>query len=200
VREKKEIYYIIGDDEKVLRNSPLLEAYKKADIEVLIMDDKEIDEIVTPSIGTFKEWSLKDITTIDAPESKSKDEIEKVQKELEPLVTRIKSLLEDEIKDVKVTSRLTKSPSCVVKDASDPMASMAHMFAQMGQDAPEIPLILEINPDHELIKKMTKLEDNQKFKDLAWILLDSAKLAEGLEPKDKSAFSLRIAKVATEAI
>ncbi len=80
------------------------------------------------------------------------------------------------------------------------MASMAHMFAQMGQDAPEIPLILEINPDHELIKKMTKLEDNQKFKDLAWILLDSAKLAEGLEPKDKSAFSLRIAKVATEAI
>ncbi len=131
-REKKEIYYIIGDDEKVLRNSPLLEAYKKADIEVLIMDDKEIDEIVTPSIGTFKEWSLKDITTIDAPESKSKDEIEKVQKELEPLVTRIKSLLEDEIKDVKVTSRLTKSPSCVVKDASDPMASMAHMFAQMG--------------------------------------------------------------------
>jgi molecular chaperone HtpG len=199
-REKKEIYYIIGDDEKVLRNSPLLEAYKKADIEVLIMDDKEIDEIVTPSIGTFKEWSLKDITTIDAPESKSKDEIEKVQKELEPLVTRIKSLLEDEIKDVKVTSRLTKSPSCVVKDTSDPMASMAHMFAQMGQDAPEIPLILEINPDHELIKKMTKLEDNQKFKDLAWILLDSAKLAEGLEPKDKSEFSLRVAKLATEAI
>ncbi len=62
----------------------------------------------------------------------SKDEIEKVQKELEPLVTRIKSLLEDEIKDVKVTSRLTKSPSCVVKDVSDPMASMAHMLCSDG--------------------------------------------------------------------
>ena len=199
-REKKEIYYIIGEDEKVLRNSPLLEAYKKADIEVLIMDDKEIDEIVTPTIGEFKGWSLKDITTIEAPESKSKEEIEKVQKELEPLVTRLKSVLGDEVKDVRVTSRLTTSPSCVVKDSSDPMASMAYMFAQMGQDAPEIPLILEINPDHELVKKMTKLEDNQKFKDLAWILLDSAKLAEGLEPKDKYEFSLRVAKLATEAI
>jgi len=201
-REKKEIYYIIGEDEKVLRNSPLLEAYKKANIEVLIMDDKEIDEIVTPTIGEFKGWSLKDITTIEPPESKPKEEIEKVQKELEPLVTRLKSVLKDEIKDVKVTSRLTTSPSCVVKDSSDPMASMAHMFAQMGQDAPEIPLILEINPDHELIEKMAKLEDNQKFKDLAWILLDSAKLAEGLElePKDKSEFSLRVAKLATEAI
>jgi molecular chaperone HtpG len=199
-REKKEIYYIIGEDEKVLRNSPLLEAYKSADIEVLIMDDKEIDEIVTPTIGEFKGWSLKDITTIEAPESKSKEEIEKVQKELEPLVTRLKSVLGDEVKDVRVTSRLTTSPSCVVKDSSDPMASMAYMFAQMGQDAPEIPLILEINPDHELVKKMTKLEDNQKFKDLAWILLDSAKLAEGLEPKDKYEFSLRVAKLATEAI
>ena len=199
-REKREIYYIIGDNEKVLKNSPLLEAYKKADIEVLILDDKEVDEIVTPTIGEFKGWSLKDITTIEAPESKSKDEIEKVQKELKPLVTRIKSLLGDEIKDVKVTTRLTTSPSCVVKDSSDPMASMAHMFTQMGQDAPEIPLILEINPDHKLIQKMAKLEDNQKFKDLAWILLDSAKIAEGLEPKDKSEFSLRVAKLATEAI
>jgi len=199
-REKKEIYYIIGEDEKVLRNSPLLEAYKKADIEVLIMDDKEIDEIVTPTIGEFKGWSLRDITTVEPPESKSKEEIERVQKELEPLVTRLKSVLGDEVKDVRVTSRLTTSPSCVVKDSSDPMASMAHIFAQMGQDIPEAPLILEINPEHELIKKMAKLEDNQKFKDLAWILLDSAKIAEGLEPKDKSAFSLRVAKLATEAI
>ncbi len=61
VERKRRFTILIGDDEKLLRNSPLLEAYKKADIEVLIMDDKEIDEIVTPSIGTFKEWSLKDI-------------------------------------------------------------------------------------------------------------------------------------------
>ncbi|NOZ90265.1 MAG: molecular chaperone HtpG [Epsilonproteobacteria bacterium] len=198
--EKKEIYYIIGEDEKVLRNSPLLEAYKKANIEVLIMDDKEIDEIVTPSIGTYKEWTFKDITTIDAPDSKTQEEKEEISKEYKELTEKIKEVLGDEVKEVKITTRLTTSPSCVVKDSSDPMASMAHMFAQMGQPVPEAPLILEINPDHEMIKKLDKLEDKDKFADLAWILFDSAKLAEGLEPKDKSAFANRVAKIATEAI
>ncbi len=198
--EKKEIYYIIGEDEKVLRNSPLLEAYKKANIEVLILDDKEIDEIVTPAIGTFKEWTFKDITTIDAPDSKTEKEKEEISKEFKSLTEKIKEVLGEEVKEVKTTTRLTSSPSCVVKDSSDPMAGMAHMFMQMGQDMPEIPLILEINPDHDMIKKLNSLENKDKFSDMAWILLDSAKLSEGLEPKDKSAFALRVAKIATEAI
>ncbi len=198
--EKREIYYIIGEDEKVLKNSPLLEAYKKANIEVLILDDKEIDEIVTPSIGTFKEWTFKDITTIDAPDSKTEDEKKEISKEFKALTDKIKDVLGEEVKEVKTTTRLTTSPSCVVKDSSDPMAGMAQMFAQMGQKIPETPLILEINPDHEMIKKLDKLEDKNKFTDMAWILFDSAKLSEGLEPKDKSAFALRVAKIATEAI
>jgi len=198
--EKKEIYYIIGDDEKVLRNSPLLEAYKKANIEVLLLDDKEIDEIVTPSIGTFKEWTFKDITTIDAPDTKTEEEKEKINKEFKPLIDKIKEVLGEEVKEVKTTSRLTTSPSCVVKDSSDPMAGMAHMFAQMGQPIPEAPLILEINPEHDMIQKLDKLEDKDKFADMVWILLDSAKLAEGLEPKDKSAFANRVSKIATQAL
>ena len=72
--EKKEIYYIIGKDEKILRNSPLLEAYKKNDIEVLICDDKEIDEIVTPAIGTYEDWELKDITSCEAPKTEQTEE------------------------------------------------------------------------------------------------------------------------------
>ena len=104
------------------------------------------------------------------------------------------------VKEVKTTSRLTSSPSCVVKDASDPMAGMAAMFAQMGQEMPETPLILEINPEHEMIKKLDTLEDKVLFEDLSWILLDSAKLSEGLEPKDKGAFALRVASLATKAI
>ena len=198
--EKKEIYYIIGDDEKVLRNSPLLEAYKKANIEVLIMDDKEIDTIVTPSIGQYKEWTLKDITTIDAPDFKTEEEKEEISKEFKSLTEKIKKVLGEDVKEVKTTTRLTSSPSCVVKDASDPMAGMAAMFAQMGQEVPETPLILEINPEHEMIKKMDNLENDNMFNDLSWILLDSAKLSEGLEPKDKSAFASRVAKVATEAL
>jgi molecular chaperone HtpG len=108
--------------------------------------------------------------------------------------------LGDEVKEVKTTTRLTNSPSCVVKDSSDPMAGMAHMFVQMGQKIPEVPLILEINPDHEMIKKLDKLEDKDRFADIVWILLDSAKLSEGLEPKDKSAFASRVAKITTEVL
>jgi len=197
--EKKEIYYIIGSDEKVLRNSPLLEAYKKANIEVLILDDEEVDSIVTPMIGSYKEWSLKDITTIDAPDSKSEEEKEEISKEFKSLTDKIKEVLGEEVKEVKTSTRLTSSPSCVIKDSSDPMAGMAAMFAQMGQEMPEIPLILEINPDHEMIKKLDGLEDKTLFEDLSWILLDSAKLSEGLEPKDKGAFAQRIATLATKA-
>ena len=198
--EKKEIYYIVGDDEKVLRNSPLLEAYKKANIEVLIMDDKEVDSIVTPMIGAYKEWTLKDITTIDAPDSKSEEEKEEISKEFKSLTDKIKEVLGEEVKEVKTSTRLTSSPSCVLKDSSDPMAGMAAMFAQMGQEMPEIPLILEINPDHEMIKKLDGLEDQALFDDLSWILLDSAKLSEGLEPKDKGAFAQRVASLATKAL
>ena len=198
--EKKEIYYITGDDEKVLRNSPLLEAYKKANIEVLIMDDKEVDSIVTPMIATYKEWSLKDITSVEAPDSKSEEEKEEVAKEFKSLTDKIKEVLGEEVKEVKTSTRLTSSPSCVLKDPNDPMAGMAAMFAQMGQEVPETPLILEINPEHDMIKKLDALDDKALFNDLSWILLDSAKLSEGLEPKDKGAFASRVASLATKVL
>ncbi|SFV90729.1 Chaperone protein HtpG [hydrothermal vent metagenome] len=198
--EKKEIYYIIGEDEKVLRHSPLLEAYKKANIEVLIMDDYEVDSIVTPMIGNYKEWTLKDITTIDAPDSKTEEEKKEIEEEFKPLVEKLKEKLGDEVKEVKISTRLTDSPSCVLKDSSDPMAGMAAMFAQMGQEMPEIPLILEINPDHEMVKKLEKVEDDSLFDDMAHLLLDTAKLSEGIEPKDKAAFAQRIAKLASKAL
>ncbi len=198
--EKKEIYYIIGEDEKVLRNSPLLEAYKKANIEVLIMDDYEVDSIVTPMIGSYKEWTLKDITTIDAPDSKTEEEKKEIEEEFKPLVEKLKEKLGDEVKEVKISTRLTDSPSCVLKDSSDPMAGMAAMFAQMGQEMPEIPLVLEINPDHEMVKKLEKVEDDILFDDMAHVLLDTAKLSEGIEPKDKTAFAHRIAKLAAKAL
>jgi len=198
--EKKEIYYIVGENEKILRNSPLLEAYKKANIEVLIMDDKEVDELVAPMIGEYGEWSLSDITAIDAPDAKSKEEQEEISKEFKPLTDKIKAVLGDEIKEVKISTRLTTSPSCVLKDTSDPMASMVALFKQMGQSIPEIKLVLEINPEHEIIKKLDGLSDEALFADIAWILLDSAKLSEGLEPKDKGEFVSRITSLATKAL
>ena len=188
----KHIYYLIGEEENILRHSPLLEAYQKADIEVLIMDDKEIDEIVTPAIGTYKEWALKDISTIDAPESLSEEEQKELQAKHQKITDKLKAILGESVKEVKVTTRLSDSPSCVVPDSSDPMAGMAHMFRQMGQEAPELPLVLEINPEHEMIQKLEKIKKAEKLEAAAWVLLDSAKLAEGLEPEDKAAFARRV--------
>ena len=198
--EKKVIYYLLGEDEKMLRNSPLLEAYNKANIEVLIMDNKDEDSIVTPMIGQYKEWELKDITTIEAPDSKTEEEREEIEKEFKALTDKIKEVLGSEVKTVKISTRLIDSPSCVVNDPSDPMAAMAGIFAQMGEAMPEAPKILEINPDHELIQKLGTLDDTALFEDISWILLDSARLSEGIEIKDKGAFASRIASLATKVI
>ncbi len=198
--EKKVIYYLLGEEEKVMRNSPLLEAYNRANIEVLIMDDKDEDSIVTPAIEKYKEWELKDVTAIDAPDSKTEEEKEEIEKEFKVLTDKIKEVLGEEIKAVKTTSRLTSSPSCVVKDPSDPMAAMAAVFAQMGQVMPEAPLIMEINPEHEMIQKLNTLEDEALFADISWILLDSARLSDGIDIKDKGAFASRVASLATKAL
>ncbi len=198
--EKKEIYYIIADDEKIARRSPLLEAYKSAGIEVLIMDDGEIDEIVTPMIGQYKEWNLKDISAIEPPATKDKEEQAKIEEDMKPLLEKIKGVLGDAVKEVKVSSRLTDSPACVLKDSSDPMASMAHMFKQMGQEVPDIPLIFEVNPEHQMLKKLVGIKDDALFEDIAWVLFDSAKIAEGLEIDEKSLFAKRVANIASKAL
>ena len=193
---KKEIYYIVGDDENILRHSPLLEAYKLNDLEVLIMDDKEIDEIVTPSIGEYKEWKLVDVSMVEPPKIKEDEkELEELNKEYESLIKIFKDELKDSVKDVKITTRLSDSDSCVVPDSSDPMVSMRALFKQMGQEEPELPLILELNGKSELIKKLKTSSDVDLVKQSAWILLDSARLAEGLEPTSKIDFSKRVTKL-----
>ncbi|MFW3343045.1 molecular chaperone HtpG [Aliarcobacter butzleri] len=200
--EQKAIYYIVGENEKVLRNSPLLESYKKNDIEVLILDDKEIDEIITPAIGTFKEWEFKDITAIEPPKvEQSEEEKKEVEEKFQDILSKIKDKLGDAVKDVKVTSRLSESPSCVVKDAADAqMAAMAHMFRAMGQAMPESAPILEINPEHEIVKKLNGCSDEATIEDVSWILLDQAKLSEGMEITDTVAFAQRLSRITAKAL
>ncbi|PZP13546.1 MAG: molecular chaperone HtpG [Aliarcobacter butzleri] len=200
--EQKAIYYIVGENEKVLRNSPLLESYKKNDIEVLILDDKEIDEIITPAISVFKEWEFKDITAIEPPKvEQSEEEKKEVEEKFQDILTKIKDKLGDAVKDVKVTSRLSESPSCVVKDAADAqMAAMAHMFRAMGQAMPESAPILEINPEHEIVKKLNGCADESTIEDVSWILLDQAKLSEGMEITDTVAFAQRLSRITAKAL
>ena len=200
--EQKAIYYIVGDNEKVLRNSPLLESYKKNNIEVLILDDKEIDEIITPTIGAFKEWQFTDITTAQAPKVEvNEEEKQKIEEEFKDIVSKIKDKLGSEVKDVKITSRLDSFASCITKDAGDAqMAAMAHMFRAMGQEAPEIKPILEINPNHEIVKKLQSSTNDELIEDVSWILLDLAKISEGVDVSDKVAFAKRLTKITAKAL
>ena len=200
--EQKAIYYIVGDNEKVLRNSPLLESYKKNNIEVLILDDKEIDEIITPTIGAFKEWQFTDITTAQAPKVEvNEEEKQKIEEEFKDIVSKIKDKLGNEVKDVKITSRLDSFASCITKDAGDAqMAAMAHMFRAMGQEAPEVKPILEINPNHEIVKKLQSSTNDELIEDVSWILLDLAKISEGVDVSDKVAFAKRLTKITAKAL
>ncbi len=200
--EQKAIFYIVGDNEKILRSSPLLESYNKNNIEVLILDDKEIDEIITPAIGAYKEWEFKDITACEPPKvEQSEEEKKEVETKFESITKKIKDKLGDAVKDVKVTNRLSESPSCVVKDAADAqMAAMAHMFRQMGQAMPESAPILEINPEHEIVKKLNGCPDESTIEDVSWILLDQAKLSEGMEITDTVAFAKRLSRITAKAL
>ena len=200
--EQKAIYYIVGENENVLRNSPLLEAYKKNDIEVLILDDKEIDEIVTPMYGAYKEWEFKDITSCEAPKvEQSEEEKKEVEEKFEDITKKIKDILGESVADVKVTNRLSDSPSCVVKDAGDAqMAQMQQMMRAMGQEMPETAPILEINPDHEIVAKLKDLSDDSTLEDVSWVLLDQAKLSEGMEITDTVAFAQRLSRITAKAL
>ncbi|MDX2226313.1 MAG: molecular chaperone HtpG [Verrucomicrobiae bacterium] len=199
--EQKAIYFITGDDEGKLRASPLLEAYKKKDIEVLIMADN-IDEVVIPSLRKYKELDLKAVNRSDAGADLKDTKDEQKEKEVLPVAEKIKKALGDRVRDVKVSVRLSDSPSCVVTDESDPTYQMQAMMRQMGRGAelPEVKPILEINPDHAIVTGLKDLDDEEKIADVAVLLLDQALLMEGVELKDTPGFVKRLNRVLGRAI
>ena len=190
--DQKAIYFITGDNQDTLRSSPLLEAYRDKGIEVLIMDD-EIDEIVVPSIGTFKEKELKAINRSGAADDLKSDKDEKKEKDLKPLLEKIKKALGDAVKDVVASSRLSDSPSCIVADENDPTMQMQHLLKAMGQsEMPDIKPILEVNPDHEIVKKLDSSDDDSVIEDASWLLYEQALLIEGVELKKPAEFVKRL--------
>jgi molecular chaperone HtpG len=198
---QKTIYFITGGDEAKLRSSPLLEAYTKKDIEVLIMDD-EIDEIVVPQIDKYKDMELKGVNRSDAGEDLGKEKKEKGKdKDIGEVIKKIKDVLGDRVKDVKVSVRLAESPSCIVTDETDPTFKMAAMLKAMGQkEMPEIKPILEINPGHEIVGKLKTLEDKSFIEDVSFLLLEQALLVEGVELKDPASFVKRLNRIMVKAV
>jgi molecular chaperone HtpG len=198
--EQKALYYITGGNESMLRNSPLLEIYKKKGIEVLILDD-DIDEIVFSTVDKYGEIDLKAVNKGAASED-LKDENEPAKaEELKPLLEKLKATLGDAVKEVRVSTRLADSPSVIVSDEDEPSARMRQMMRAMGQkEMPEPSPTLEINPDHEIIRKLLADPSNAKAEDAAWLLFDQALLLEGVPLKDPATFVQRLNRVLNQSI
>lgn len=198
--EQKAIYYITGGKEGLLRNSPLLEMYRNKDIEVLILDD-EIDEIVITSVPKFKDFDLKSVNRSDAAEDLKDTSDKEKEKRIEPLIMKIKEKLGDSVKSVIASTRLSNSPSCIVADENDPTAQMQNILKAMGQvNIPDFKPVLEINPEHEIIKKLENVTDESLIEDISFLLLEQAMIVEGMELKDPNAFVARLNRITGKSL
>lgn len=188
--EQKEIFYIAGNNESLLRTSPLLEEYKQKNIEVLLMDD-EIDSLVTPMLE-FEGLKFVAINQVEDKNELSDEE----KNTFAPLVAKFKELLKDQVEDVRLTSRLKDSPSCIVYDKNKPDFAMQQLLKQMGQEQNFKP-ILEINPKHAIF---TGLKNNESFSaDIATLVLNMAKLSEGMRVDNPAEFNASLTKIINKA-
>ncbi len=192
---QKSIYYLTGGTDSLLRTSPLLEIYKKKDLEVLILDD-EIDEIVFSGVEKYGDIDLKAVNKASTSDDlKDEAEPDKADK-LKPLIDKLKATLGDRVKDVRASVRLADSPSCIVSDEDEPSMKMAQMLRAMGQkDLPALKPTLEINPDHEIVKKLLARSDDAVADDAAWLLFDQALLMEGVPLQDPAIFVQRLNRI-----
>ena len=201
--EKKEIYYITGKMAlSMLKNSPTLERFKAKGINVLVMNE-EIDTIVMPMVTEYKEYKFvnaADAVLDDSTESKEKEE--ELTKEYEALIAEFKKTLGDAVTKVEVTTELTDSPVALKIDKEDPSYMMAQMMAQMGQggEVPPVKPILQINPNHEILSKLKDTSDVNLVEDAAHVLLDQAKLFDGMEIDDTAAFVSRMNRIMSKAL
>ena len=188
---QEKIYYITADSYGAAKNSPHLELFRKKGIEVLLLSDR-IDEWMMSNLTEFDGKQFQSISKSDESIEKladqNSDEQKQVEKELEPFIERVKKVLGDKVKEVKLTHRLTDTPAIVTTAADEMSTQMAKLFAAAGQKAPEIKYTFEINPDHQLVKRVADTQDDVAFSDWVELLLDQALLAEKGSLSDPSKF------------
>ena len=196
--DQKSIYYISGNNESTLRNSPLLENFKKNDIEVLIMDE-EIDTIVMPMVYEFDKTPIKSVNHSDIDEEIKDEKRDIDESKHAKILVKMREILKDEVKDVKLSSRLSDSAAVLIYDKNDPDFSMQTILKQMGQtNLPKIKPILEINPSHEIFEKLDKNET--MIYDISALLLDMAKINEGISIENPLEFSKILTRVMLKAL
>lgn len=195
VEGQEKIYYITADSYAAAKSSPHLELLRKKGIEVLLLSDR-IDEWMMSYLTEFDGKPFQSVSKKDESLDKLADEETSEQKEaekaLEPFVERVKTLLGDRVKDVRLTHRLTETPAVVTTDADEMTTQMAKLFAAAGQDAPEIKYIFELNPDHALVKRAANEQDEARFGEWIELLLDQSLLAERGSLEDPNQFIKRV--------
>jgi len=187
------IYYITAESHKAAIGSPHLEVFRKKGVEVLILSD-HVDEWLVNSLPEFDGKPLKSVARGDLElDEKEKAEQEEQSKTFSDVTAKLKEILESRVKDVKITHRLTDSPACLVADESDPGANLERIMKAMGQDAPSTKPILEINPDHDIVKALNV--DQENFEDWAFVMFDQAALSEGAVLNNPSDYVKRVNKL-----
>ena len=184
--DQEAIYYITADSHKAAKGSPHLEMFTKKNIEVLLLSDP-VDEWLVNSLFDFSEKPLKSVSKGDLQLSEEEQKEQEEQKqELSSVTEKLQEVLADSVKEVRLTSRLTESPACLVADANDPGANLERIMKSMGQDAPTAKPILELNPEHPLVKQLDV--ESEHFADWAQVLFDQAALSEGAQIKDPAGY------------
>lgn len=193
------LYYITADSPAAARHSPHLEVFRKKELEVLLLSDR-VDEWLVSGLTEYKGKHLQSVTRGDLDLGDLADKEEKEQKEKAAdehgkLLERLKTGLGERVTAVRVSTRLVDSPACLVVGEHDMSANLARVLKSVGQEAPRTQPILEINPDHPLVKRLKAEGDESRFNDLGMILFDQAQLAEGGQLDDPAAFVGRINKL-----
>lgn len=191
-----EIYFLVADSYEAAKHSPHLEVFRKKGIEVLLLSDR-IDEWLMQHVTEFDGKKLRSIAKGGLDLSKLDDEdTKKAQAEAEAqfasVVERFKQVLAEQVKDVKVSHRLTDSPACVVTDEYDMSTQMMKLMESVGQKVPEVKPIFEINPEHHLVKHIADVQDETLFKQWAEVLLEQALLSERGSLKNPASFVTRL--------
>lgn len=191
-----DIYYITGESRETIDNSPHMEAFRERGIEVLLLTDP-VDEVWVDAVGEFEGKRLRSVAKgeidLDAREDDTSEGEQKQQAEAYAgLLGWMRERLDDDVKEVRLSTRLTRSPACLVADANDLTPALESMYRAMGQEVPHSKRILELNPDHALVKGLneayTEREDRSELTDTAELLYTLAVVAEGGRPKDPARF------------
>lgn len=193
------IYYVVAENFNTAKHSPHLEVFRKKGIEVLLLSDR-VDDWLMGHLMEYDGKQLQDVGkgaldlgNLDSEEEKK--EQEQVEEQFKDFVERLKTVLTDEVEEVRVTHRLTESPACLVVGEHDMGAQMRRMLEAAGQQVPSSKPVIEINPEHPLVQKMDKEADEDRFADFAHVLFDQASLAEGGSLNDPAEYVRRMNKL-----